>query len=144
MNDMTRKFPKITDEGLEDLRKRVGVKIERTVEPWCYEAPRDNIRHYAHGIVTATDFESVTTMIDRMQHDLDEQFPEAQVLVRMLEQGPPFAAPVEVRIFGPNLDTLSSLGDTVKRIALMTEDVIHVRESQSGGRPKARLEVDEG
>lgn len=44
------KFPKITEEGLEDLRKRIGVKIENTVEPWNYEATRDNIRHYAHGI----------------------------------------------------------------------------------------------
>ncbi|WP_169567557.1 FAS1-like dehydratase domain-containing protein [Sneathiella limimaris] len=43
-------FPKITEKGLEDLRKRIGVKIEKTVEPWCYEATRDNIRHYAHGI----------------------------------------------------------------------------------------------
>jgi hypothetical protein len=50
MNEMTRKFPKITEEGLDDLRKRIGVKIEKTVEPWCYEATRDNIRHYAHGI----------------------------------------------------------------------------------------------
>ena len=50
MNDMTRKFPKITQEGLDDLRQRIGVKIEKTVEPWCYEATRDNIRHYAHGI----------------------------------------------------------------------------------------------
>ena len=24
--------------------------IENTAEPWCYEATRDNIRHYAHGI----------------------------------------------------------------------------------------------
>ena len=24
--------------------------IVDTVEPWCYEATRDNIRHYAHGI----------------------------------------------------------------------------------------------
>lgn len=44
------KFPKITEEGLEDLRKRIGVKIENTVEPWNYEATRDAIRHYAHGI----------------------------------------------------------------------------------------------
>lgn len=43
-------FPKITPEGVEALRRRVGVKIENTVEPWCYEATRDNIRHYAHGI----------------------------------------------------------------------------------------------
>jgi acyl dehydratase len=45
-----RTFPKITDEGLEDLRKRIGLKIGATAEPWCYEATRDNIRHYAHGI----------------------------------------------------------------------------------------------
>ena len=43
-------FPKITEEGLDDLRKRIGVKIGVTAEPWCYEATRDNIRHYAHGI----------------------------------------------------------------------------------------------
>lgn len=43
-------FPKITEAGLNELRERIGVKIEKTVEPWCYEATRDNIRHYAHGI----------------------------------------------------------------------------------------------
>jgi acyl dehydratase len=43
-------FPKITEEGLDDLRKRIGVNIGVTAEPWCYEATRDNIRHYAHGI----------------------------------------------------------------------------------------------
>ncbi len=44
------RFPKITEEGLEFLRKRIGVPITDTVEPWNYEATRDNIRHYAHGI----------------------------------------------------------------------------------------------
>lgn len=43
-------FPKITDQGLADLRARIGVPIEDTLEPWCHEATRDNIRHYAHGI----------------------------------------------------------------------------------------------
>ena len=45
-----RTFPKITQSGLDDLRERIGVKIGATAEPWCYEATRDNIRHYAHGI----------------------------------------------------------------------------------------------
>ena len=45
-----RSFPKITEAGLDDLRRRIGVKIGNTIEPWCYEATRDNIRHYAHGI----------------------------------------------------------------------------------------------
>jgi acyl dehydratase len=48
--ETTRHFPKITDHGLDQLRQRIGVKIEHTLEPWCHEATRDNIRHYAHGI----------------------------------------------------------------------------------------------
>ena len=46
----TRQFPSITDHALDQLRQRIGVKIENTLEPWCHEATRDNIRHYAHGI----------------------------------------------------------------------------------------------
>jgi len=47
---MTSRFPKITEEGVADLRKRIGVKITDTIEPWNHEATRDAIRHYAHGI----------------------------------------------------------------------------------------------
>ncbi|MFM0006231.1 MaoC family dehydratase N-terminal domain-containing protein [Paraburkholderia dipogonis] len=45
-----RTFPIITEGGLDDLRMRIGKKIDNPAEPWCYEATRDNIRHYAHGI----------------------------------------------------------------------------------------------
>ena len=45
-----REFPKITEQGLDELRARIGVPITGTLEPWCHEATRDNIRHYAHGI----------------------------------------------------------------------------------------------
>ena len=45
-----RVFPRITEAGLADLRSRIGVPITDTLEPWCYEASRDAIRHYAHGI----------------------------------------------------------------------------------------------
>ena len=50
MTSHARLFPKITDETLADLRRRIGAPIEDTLEPWCHEATRDNIRHYAHGI----------------------------------------------------------------------------------------------
>lgn len=44
------RYAKITDDAVENLRRLIGVPIDDTVEPWCYEATRDNIRHYAHGI----------------------------------------------------------------------------------------------
>ena len=43
-------LPGLPSVGLDDLRARIGVRIEDTLEPWCHEATRDNIRHYAHGI----------------------------------------------------------------------------------------------
>lgn len=43
-------FPTITDDGLNALKRRLGVEIVGSLEPWCHEATRDNIRHYAHGI----------------------------------------------------------------------------------------------
>ncbi len=44
------RFSLITDKSVADLRKLIGVAIEDTLEPWCHEASRDNIRHWAHGI----------------------------------------------------------------------------------------------
>jgi acyl dehydratase len=44
------RFSVITDHSLSELRKLLNVPIEDSLEPWCYEATRDNIRHWAHGI----------------------------------------------------------------------------------------------
>lgn len=44
------RFPKITEAAVDELRARIGVPITDTLEPWNFEATRDGIRHYAHGI----------------------------------------------------------------------------------------------
>src|SRR5712692_1139348 len=44
------RFSLITDKSLNELKKLIDVPIEDSLEPWCYEATRDNIRHWAHGI----------------------------------------------------------------------------------------------
>ena len=49
-DDIARQFAQITERGLDQLRERIGVRIENSLEAWCHEATRDNIRHYAHGI----------------------------------------------------------------------------------------------
>lgn len=48
--EIDQQFPFITEDGLDALRRLIGVPITESVEPWCYEVTRDNIRHYAHGI----------------------------------------------------------------------------------------------
>ncbi len=99
--------------------------------------------NFAQAMVRATDFRSANQAIPALQVSLDNRFPQAQVLVRKLEQGPPFYAPVELRLFGPDLDTLAELGERVRAEVLMTPDVTHARATLSRGRPKVTLHVDE-
>ncbi|MBT8056618.1 MAG: efflux RND transporter permease subunit, partial [Gammaproteobacteria bacterium] len=103
----------------------------------------DSSPNFAQAMLSMRDFEAANAAIPQLQRRLDDRFPQAQVLVRKLEQGPPFNAPIEVRIFGPDLDTLSRIGDEVRRTVLMTENVTHARATLTMGRAKARLVVDE-
>src|SRR5579875_1002010 len=50
MSEDVQRFSVITEKSLAELRKLINVPIEDSLEPWCYEATRDNIRHWAHGI----------------------------------------------------------------------------------------------
>lgn len=99
--------------------------------------------NYAQAMVKTTDFARANALIPVLQQDLDKGFPQAQVLVRKLEQGPPFNAPVELMIFGPNLETLQQLGDQIRHILAATPDVIHTRATLTAGAPKVWLEVNE-
>ena len=63
-------------------------------------------------------------------------------MVRQLEQGPPFDAPVELRITGPDVDTLNALGDEARRILAEVPGVVHARTTLARGRPKLRVDLD--
>ncbi|QQX81724.1 efflux RND transporter permease subunit [Shewanella sp. KX20019] len=99
--------------------------------------------HYAQAMVKVRDFDTANILIPQLQRSLDLAFPQAQVIVRKLEQGPPFNAPVELRIFGPNLDQLKLLGEQVRKVLSDTKDVIHTRATLSAGAPKVWLQVNE-
>ncbi|MBX2916154.1 MAG: efflux RND transporter permease subunit [Cyclobacteriaceae bacterium] len=53
-------------------------------------------------------------------------YPGAKVEVKDFEQGPPINAPVEVRLFGENLDTLRSLATRVESLLEKTQGTIYI------------------
>ncbi len=53
-------------------------------------------------------------------------FPGARVEVKNFEQGPPINAPLEVRLFGDNLDTLRSLASRVENMFQQTKGTIYI------------------
>lgn len=53
-------------------------------------------------------------------------YPGAKVEVKNFEQGPPINAPVEIRLFGDNLDTLRSLAAKVEQTLEQTEGTLYI------------------
>lgn len=82
-------------------------------------------------------------LIRRLQSTIDVRLPEARVIVRQLEQGPPFDAPVELRIVGEDSSILQTLGAEIRGLLGQTPNVIHTRSDFEETIPRLNLTVDE-
>ncbi|MGD1712808.1 efflux RND transporter permease subunit [Dapis sp. BLCC M172] len=98
--------------------------------------------NYAQGILQLN-LIAKPEFVNLLQAEVDTKFPDAQVLIRQLEQGPPFDAPVEMRIYGPNLNRLQELGEQARSILVQVPNVIHTRDTLSEIRPQLKLQVNE-
>jgi multidrug efflux pump len=128
-------------DGIESVRWFIG----KNAPSFYYNLmpTKDGAQYYGQGMVTATNFAAANQLIPQIQHTLDDMLPEAQILVRKLEQGPPFNAPVELRVFGPNLDRLKTIGDDIRAFMAATQDITHSRSTLQPGTPKVWVNIDE-
>ncbi|MBP7166224.1 MAG: efflux RND transporter permease subunit [Bacteroidia bacterium] len=69
-------------------------------------------------------------------------YPGAKVEVKNFEQGPPVVAPVEVRLYGDNLDTLSSLARKVEEQLKKTEGAIYVTNPMRHRKTDIRVDIN--
>lgn len=98
---------------------------------------------YAQGLIDLRPDTDSQALAVRLQQVLDRRIPEARVLVRQLEQGPPYDAPVEFRISGPDLAQLQRLGDQVRLLLSTIPGVIQTRADLAETIPGLRLDVDD-
>ncbi|MEZ9389057.1 efflux RND transporter permease subunit [Vibrio lentus] len=107
------------------------------------QARQNNAPYFSQAMVKTENFDQANALIPELQKVLDKEVPQAQILVRKLNQGPPFTAPVELRVYGENLDTLKAIGEDVRLILAGVPHVTHIRETLQPGTPKVWLKVDE-
>lgn len=98
--------------------------------------------YFAQALVQLRSAKNVTDLIRALQEDMDQRFPSAQLIVRQLEQGPAFAAPIELHLYGPDLTRLRQLGARLRAELAQIPDVLHTRATLSGGQPKLWLQLD--
>ncbi|MEQ8790487.1 MAG: efflux RND transporter permease subunit [Pirellulaceae bacterium] len=128
-----------------DRVQRVDFFLGESAPSFYYNviAKRQGTANYAQALVQIDTAEGARDVIKTLQAEFDGEFPGARVLVRQLEQGPPFDAPIEVRLFGPDLDRLRDLGRQVRGVLAATPEVIHTKADLNETLPELSLRVDE-
>ncbi|MGJ3251392.1 MAG: efflux RND transporter permease subunit [Elainellaceae cyanobacterium] len=104
---------------------------------------RQNQPYYAQAMVQLKSEAGVESLVREVQAELSDLFPSARVIVQKFQQGPPFDAPVEMRIYGPNLEELRRLGMEVRELMTTLPDVVQVRDDLTEGQPKLGLYLDD-
>ncbi|MEQ8768519.1 MAG: efflux RND transporter permease subunit [Planctomycetota bacterium] len=106
-------------------------------------ASRERSPGYAQAMVVMRSADAANRLVPLLQEELDRTMPEARILVRRLEQGPPFAAPIELQLLGADPKLLRETGDRIRLGLAEQPDVIHVTATASEAIPKLELRVDE-
>ncbi|MEM6402540.1 MAG: efflux RND transporter permease subunit [Cyanobacteria bacterium P01_D01_bin.116] len=104
---------------------------------------RKNSPNYAQALVQLKSAEYSRQEIRTIQKELDRAFPSVRFLAKQLEQGNAVDAPIELHIYGSNLDILEQLGQQVREILAQINDVTHTKTSMGGALPKLGLRLDE-
>ncbi len=143
----TQALVKKIDKTLRDdpLVRRVDWSIGESAPAFYYNMYRfrERMPSWAEALVLTTDEKQTDALIDSLQTELNREFPEARIVVRGMDQGPPVLAPLEVEIYGPNLEVLQTLGEQVRQRMENIPQVTHTNVDLIGGAPKLVFALEE-
>jgi multidrug efflux pump len=102
---------------------------------------KDNSSHYANAVVKANSVSDAKELIGQLQTELDQAYPQSKIVVRAFGQGPPVSAPIGIKIFGPDINILNSLGDQVRLAMSQVPGISQSIASVTFGEPEWVLEA---
>jgi multidrug efflux pump subunit AcrB len=129
----------------EPLIRRVDWTVGSSPPPFYYNVRsfKDRAPYWAEALVLTTDQRQTDALIRSLQTVLDQTHPDAQIIVRGLDQGPPVEAPIEVEIIGNNLATLKTLGEQLRARLEQLPQITHTKTSMNPGGAKLKVDFDE-
>lgn len=82
------------------------------------------------------------SLITPWREELERMFPEANVIPRELEQGPPVGAPIAVRISGPDLQELREISQSIKDYLHEIPGAVNISDDMGLNMYTVDLELD--
>ncbi len=104
---------------------------------------RENSPNFAEAIVQLTSDRELNQTVRRLQNKIDSQIVNGEAHVMLFEQGPPYNAPIEIRLFGENRNILREYGETLRGLMHANPDVIGTQADLSDYQPKITYQLDD-
>ncbi len=117
---------KVTAEEAERVVERIDALEGRQVTSytlfvgaggprfWLSVNPEPDAEGYAQILVHTVDKKSTSAIVARLKASLPQECAGARVTIEELETGPPIGVPVQVRIYGPEIEPLRRLAGQLK------------------------------
>ncbi|MEM1181396.1 MAG: efflux RND transporter permease subunit, partial [Acidobacteriota bacterium] len=102
-----------------------------------------NSPHRAMIIGEATTVDAIEPTLEWAREYVRLELPEASVVARRLEQGPPISAPVALRVMGQDLEDMEVVADELLGALKAIEGTRDVRHDLGLGVPTVRFEIDD-
>ncbi|PIE69004.1 MAG: acriflavin resistance protein [Deltaproteobacteria bacterium] len=123
---------------------KVTALIGRSVPRFYYNITRIPYSpHLAQLIVETRHTNDLTALLEWARNYVTTQLPGVELVARKLEQGPPIGAPVEVRIYGNDLEDLNTTAAMVAKTLQTINGVTDIRHDLGPGAPTIRFTIND-
>nr|WP_219629249.1 efflux RND transporter permease subunit [Stenotrophomonas maltophilia] len=127
-------------EGIANYVSYVGTGSPRFYLPLDQQLPATN---FAQFVVLARDIRSRESTRDWLLHEVIPKFPDVQMRVTRLENGPPVGYPVQMRISGEHIEKVQAIARQVEAKVRENPHVMNVNLDWSEPSKVVRLVVDQ-
>ena len=127
-------------DGIENHVAYVGTGSPRFYLPLDQQLPQAN---FAQFVVRARDVAAREQVRDWLTHEVAPRFPEIQMRVTRLENGPPVGYPVQFRVSGEHIDRVRALAKQVEAKVRENPNVTNVNLDWDEPSKVVRLVVDQ-
>ena len=123
---------------------QVASFIGRSAPKFYYNVPHVPFSpHFAQLIVETQSVADTMPVIDFIREKLQPNLPQAELVTRKLEQGPPVQSPVEIRLLSHDLDNLNQAAALMTSTIKAIPGTLDVRHDMSPGAPTLRFHIDD-
>jgi len=109
---------------------------------WLSIEPEQRADNYAQILVHTADKHETASVVERLKKELPTRIADARVRTQMLETGPPIGIPVQLRLYGADVETLRDLAAQVKATLRSIPGTIDVHDDWGDPVFQMTLKVD--